>query len=63
MQKRLRKAEQKVGCDHSKDRSAAGGEGQNRHSFLTATGLLQFDPGCADVKAKLTVLTGVVYKK
>lgn len=39
--------------------------GQNKHSFLTvsALGVVQFDPGCVDVKAKLTVLTGVVYKK
>lgn len=26
-------------------------------------GLVQFDPGCVDVKAKLIVLTGVVCKK
>lgn len=29
----------------------------------TALGVVQFDPGCVDVKAKLTVLTGVVCKK
>lgn len=39
VQKRLRQAQQKVGCDHGNDRRAARGVGQNKHSFLTVTAL------------------------
>lgn len=39
--------------------------GRTKHSCqtVTALGVVQFDPGCVDVKAKLIVLTGVVCKK
>lgn len=36
---------------------------RGRTSTVTALGAVQFDPGCVDVKARLTVLIGVVYKK
>lgn len=39
------------------------GAEQAQLAKATALGVVQFGPGCVDVKAKLTVLTGVVYKQ